>query len=314
MGRITVNIVGLITLLSASWALAQPPANPELAQLIEQLDSDEFAARQRAEQSLIARGRSVLPSIIAGINSASPEQAARCRHIFRRLHQQVLLDEFTRLATLNPAEIDIEYGLFLVSRIQTPLLERETINTTLDALAAEVQVELQTRIGARRPTPRDQLDAVCQVLFIKHGFTGNETNYAHPDNSALDKVLATKRGLPLTLSHVTIAVARRVGLRLQGVALPRRYMVWYQPPPGRAADEVILDPFDHGRRLTRDDLEDLLASLGSGFDQMNDLTAAPPHDTLARAIRNVRSHSDHIGLVDQAADCDAYLAALGVER
>lgn len=308
------GIAGLLALLASPLVGMDPVPDAAVARLIDQLDSDEFVLRQQAEQALVARGRSVLPSIIAGLNSVSREQAARCRHVFRRLHQQVLLDEFMRLGQLAPAEVDVEYGLYLVSRVSQPLLERESITAALDSLAAEVRDELRSRVPNRRPTPPEQLDAVCHVLFVKHGFTGNETNYSHPDNSSLSTVLSTQRGLPLTLSQVTIAVARRVGLRLQGVALPRRFMVWYEPPPGRATDEVILDPFDHGRRLTRDDLEDVLANLGTGFDQMRDLTAANPHETLARALRNMRTHSDHVGLVEQAADCDAYLAALGVER
>jgi regulator of sirC expression with transglutaminase-like and TPR domain len=304
----------LIALMIACplFPVASHAADDEIATLIEQLDSDEFAERDQAERKLIARGRTVLPKVMAARNSPSREIAGRCRSIFRQLHHQILLDEFRRLAALDDADIDLEFGMYLVTRAQEPLVERETISKQLDALAKEVTDELAVTIKGRTPTAPEQLAALRKILFVKHGFTGNEAQYSHPDNSSLTRVLATKRGLPLTLSHITIAVARRVGLTLQGVALSRRYIVWYDPPPGRAADEAILDPFDQGRLLSRDDLEDLLAGLGAGFDQMSDLKRATGRETIARALRNLRSHSDQFGQTALADDCQAYWAVFGL--
>ncbi len=304
-----------VFLVASLFAIANQVARAdEIARLIEQLDSDAFAERVAAERELIARGRTVLPAIMREQSSASREIATRCRHIFRQLHHQFLLDEFRRLGQLSDAEIDAEYGLYLVTRIQEPLLERSAITTQLDKLAQEVNDELAATVKGRAPSGSEQLTALRNVLFTKHRFSGNEAQYAHPANSSLTRVLETKRGLPLTLSHVTIAVARRVGLRLHGVALPRRYLVWYEPPPGRAADEVILDPFDHGQSLSRDDLEDLLAGLGVGFDQMADLKPATARETIGRALRNLSSHAEQMGRGDMAQDCRVYWGTLGLEE
>ncbi|MBL8828997.1 MAG: transglutaminase family protein [Planctomycetaceae bacterium] len=202
--------------------------------------------------------------------------------------------------------------MYLVTRIQEPLAERSAITEQLDKLAQEVRDELAATVKGRIPTGSEQLTAVRNVLFSKHHFSGNEAQYAHPANSSLTRVLETKRGLPLTLSHVTIAVARRVGLQLHGVALPRRYLVWYEPPPGRAADEAILDPYAGGQALSRDDLEDLLAGLGVGFDQMADLKSATARETIGRALRNLSSHADQVGRGDLARDCRTYWGALGL--
>ena len=57
-------------------------------------------------------------------------------------------------------------------------------------------------------------------LFEEEGFRGNGEEYYDPRNSFLNDVLARRLGIPITLSVITIEVARRVGLAVEGVGLP----------------------------------------------------------------------------------------------
>jgi hypothetical protein len=115
----------------------------------------------------------------------------------------------------------------------------------LDALAADVA-------GAAATT--DELDALGEVLGSRHGFAGAREEYDHPDNSMLDLVLERGRGLPIALSVVYVATARRAGIALDGVGLPGHYVVG-QFHAGSGAP-VLLDPFAGGVRIAAAALAD----------------------------------------------------------
>ena len=88
--------------------------------------------------------------------------------------------------------------------------------------------------------------ALLAICSPRDDFTGNRGAYYDWRNSCLDRVIATRTGIPISLSVLMIEVARRVGCRLRGVGMPAHFLV-------TVADEsdVFFDPFDGGRRLDR---------------------------------------------------------------
>jgi regulator of sirC expression with transglutaminase-like and TPR domain len=109
---------------------------------------------------------------------------------------------------------------------------------TLDALGAE----LARRAGDTSGAPEEIARACSELLAAQNGFRGDRDNYDDPDNSMLDLVLTTRRGLPILLSVVYIEVSRRAGIPIHGVGLPGHFVVAHfgADPP------LLLDPFDRG--------------------------------------------------------------------
>ena len=163
-------------------------------------------------------------------------------------------------------------------------VDPEPVRARLDAFAAEVEDEL-----SRRET--DPVGALGTVLGRRHGFSGDAREYDHPDNSMLPMVLERRRGLPITLSVLYVAVARRAGLPVRGVGLPGHFVAGLFATPG--AQPELLDPFHAGVRIAVPDLpEELLRPWG-------------PHETALRMINNlVGSFSKRGALADaiHAAD------------
>ncbi len=62
-------------------------------------------------------------------------------------------------------------------------------------------------------------------LLREEGFTGDSRTYDDPRNSFLDQVIRRRRGLPISLSALAIAVGRRTGAPVVGVAMPGHYVV-----------------------------------------------------------------------------------------
>ena len=140
------------------------------------------------------------------------------------------------------------------------------VRARLDALAAEVEQEL-TQLDP------DPVSALGAVIGRRHGFTGDAREYDHPDNSMFPTVLERRRGLPITLSVLYVAVARRAGIALHGVGLPGHFVAGHFPVPG--ARPELLDPFHAGVRIAVPDLPEAL------------LRPWGPHDTALRMINNL---------------------------
>jgi regulator of sirC expression with transglutaminase-like and TPR domain len=128
-----------------------------------------------------------------------------------------------------------------VASIEHPGLDPERWLAVLDGHAAA----LSRRVTPAAPAARF-LDAANQYLFGELGFTGNAGNYYDPRNSCLNDVLASRTGLPITLSIVYMEVARRLGRQVQGVGLPGHFLVRCD----EGESTIFLDPFHGGVRRT----------------------------------------------------------------
>src|SRR3712207_9465626 len=78
-------------------------------------------------------------------------------------------------------------------------------------------------------------------------FRSNREQYEDPRNSCLNEVLERRTGIPITLSLVYIEVARRAGVRAEGINFPGHFLVrvlqdLHTDDPGEG---LIVDPF-HG--------------------------------------------------------------------
>jgi regulator of sirC expression with transglutaminase-like and TPR domain len=84
--------------------------------------------------------------------------------------------------------------------------------------------------------------AILHTLFAVGQFRGNQRAYEDPQNSLLSSVLERRVGIPITLSVLLIEVARRIGLRLEGVGLPGHFVVRFPDPTSR----LYVDAFHGG--------------------------------------------------------------------
>ena len=87
--------------------------------------------------------------------------------------------------------------------------------------------EAAARIGAGRRSPfaGRRCARFNEYLYDELGFSGNRDHYDDPRNSFLNEVLDRRTGIPITLAVVYLEVARRAGLRVDGVNFPGHFLV-----------------------------------------------------------------------------------------
>jgi regulator of sirC expression with transglutaminase-like and TPR domain len=128
--------------------------------------------------------------------------------------------------------------------------------------------------------------ALSAFLFHEIGLRGNTQDYYDPRNSYLNDVMDRGLGLPIALSAIYIEVSGRIGLPAYGVGLPGHFIV----AVGDSEEGCLLDPFDSGTVLTRDDAAALVRSV-TGFGgplAPSWLNPVEPADILARMLLNLR--------------------------
>lgn len=132
--------------------------------------------------------------------------------------------------------------------------------------------------------PRAEAAALSALLAGELGFHGDEATYHDPRNGLLHETLARRRGLPITLAILYVAVARRVGIRAHGCNTPGHFLVAVgegSPPP------VLIDAFDRGALLDPADVAARIPAVGEvagGLAQV--LRPASPVTILRRVLAN----------------------------
>lgn len=172
-------------------------------------------------------------------------------------------------------------GLLLAREIAYPRLDVPYYLEWLEDLTAEAAREMP---AAGRLA--DKVEALSHFLFAEKQFRGNVAEYSDPRNSFLNEVLERRLGIPLSLSVIYVAVARRLGLAAFGVGLPGHFVVGVE----NGVEKLLLDPFNGGERLSLTDCERLVAET-VGYEGPLDprwLEPVSPRAVLVRMLNNLR--------------------------
>lgn len=209
----------------------------------------------------------------------------------------------------------LEYFAALVGEDEGFALLEAAVSLGQDADAAldpQAVLEEIDGLGERlkRRLPADasathRLRTLNRYFFRELGFAGNVNDYHDAGNSYLHRVMASRRGIPVSLALIYIELAGHAGLVARGVSFPGHFLVKLRLPHG----EVVMDPFN-GRSLSREELEERLEPLRRKQGLVGDfevplglfLQTASPREILARMLRNLKA------IHQQAEDFVALLA------
>jgi regulator of sirC expression with transglutaminase-like and TPR domain len=178
------------------------------------------------------------------------------------------------------------------------LAQDEEPNLDVQQVLDDVE-RLLRRVQSRLPDDADdltQLAILTQVFYQDLGFGGNANDYYAPENSYLNDVLRTRRGIPISLAIVWLELAQTLGLQAKGISFPGHFLVKVSLQGGL----VVLDPLT-GKSLGLDNLSERLSpyrspadsSVAADLDEGETplglyLQACPERDILARMLRNLK--------------------------
>ena len=190
-----------------------------------------------------------------------------------------------RLIDFRNAETDpgLAAAALLVAACDRPEFEPGVVHARLGAMAFGAKGYVTSHHH-----PRARVEGLCFYLKDVLGLHGDETHYYSRDNSCIDRVLATGRGIPITLAVIYAEVGNQVGLDCEGVNFPGHFLVRV-----RAADAgestLLIDPFA-GRVMTFGACQEFLHRLMGRDESLGPqhLQAASARDVLLRMLNNLK--------------------------
>ena len=206
---------------------------------------------------------------------------------------------------------DVAAPAFLIARIEYPRLDPSPYLDRLDQMGDAAFHFVAKDPGQDAPLGA-RIDAVNRFLFGELGFVGNREQFDDPRNSCLNEVMDRKKGIPITMALIYIEVARRAGVRAEGVNFPGHFLVrclqeLHTDDPN---DGLIVDPFHGGAILNEAECRQLLTPHMSeaAFDPSL-LARASRRQIMVRMLLNLKNLYVKMHSFPQArATTDALLA------
>jgi serine protease Do len=213
------------------------------------------------------------------------KEADQLRKLAQTVHHQRCLDDLAAEAGKADKDMDLARAALLLARLDNEELDVGIYLKDLDRLAREVKAGLPKDADAGT-----RLAALSKFLFQERGFHGSRLDYYARNNSYLNEVIDDREGLPITLSVLYLELARRLDLRVVGVALPGHFVVRHEPEGG---DSQLIDVYEGGKEMSAKGAEDKVLNItGQPLDK-KDLAAVSKKAILLRMLHNLLSVAQH---------------------
>ncbi len=188
------------------------------------------------------------------------------------------LSAFKQLLEQPGDEVDLEKLMGILSFWNDPYTDYLEIKEFLDRLAAEINTFLPSS-----GHPLVFLDHLNFIFFTRYKFRGNQTDYYNPENLFLDRVIKTRRGIPISLSILYVLIAQRLNLPIIGVPMPMHFLLKFY----NGEDEIFFDAFHEGKIYSRQECLRFLEN-AHHHDPEAVLQGCDFKEMIARVLRNLR--------------------------
>lgn len=204
-----------------------------------------------------------------------------------------------------------------------PLGEAALALAALEGDAPPLQPYLRTLEGLKRDMHRAVMDAppadadaaaalLSRVLIKEGGFGGDSETYDDLRNANLIRVIDRRRGLPVALGILGIALGREIGWQVNGLAFPGHFLVALAAEGGRA----VIDLFHGGITLEAEALRGMLKAAQGADAELGPRHYAPvpDRDVLLRLQNNLKTRLIQAGDLAGAADTVDRMLIIAPER
>ncbi|HEX8556041.1 MAG TPA: transglutaminase-like domain-containing protein [Sphingomonas sp.] len=161
-------------------------------------------------------------------------------------------DDLIRLGLVDEDEIILDEAALSLASLDHPDTDPAPYHALVEAIAARLDA-----VGGDAATSAERADALSGVLHGDFGFVGDRETYDDPANADLIRVIDRRRGLPVSLSILYVAAARRLGWTANILDVPGHVLILV----GEEAAPVILDPFRGGIPVEREQLAAMLEAM-----------------------------------------------------
>ena len=195
-------------------------------------------------------------------------------------------EDLNRLGLIDEEDIALDLAALSLALLDHSGTDLAHYYDMLDAI--ETRLDL---VGGGTETLAERAEALAAVLAGEFGFAGDAETYDDPANADLISVLDRRRGLPVSLSILWVAMARRLGWSADVLDVPGHVLVVI----GAEATPVIVDPFATGVRVSAERLAALVETFAGSGRAVTHVAAMPNRAVLVRLLQNQASGAEQAG-------------------
>jgi regulator of sirC expression with transglutaminase-like and TPR domain len=179
------------------------------------------------------------------------------------------------------SDVDLTDAALELARDAHPNLDFDTVRYWVSARADEIRP-----LAVRAASERESLELLAQVIADEYGIVGSAEAYQSAGGSFLNEVIEERRGIPISLSVLYMAVAEQLGIELAGVAAPMHFLTRVESTEG----PLFLDPFAGRRILDLDETVDWLCDISnlSASQVKRSLQPVEPRLIIQRMLTNLK--------------------------
>jgi regulator of sirC expression with transglutaminase-like and TPR domain len=199
--------------------------------------------------------------------------------------------DIQQLGLLEDEDILLDEAALTLALPDHPDVDLAGRRVLLDAMAEQLRSQSDAALNNF-----DRALLLGAVIGTAFGFNGATEDYDDPANADLIAVLERRRGMPIALSIVYVAMARRIGWRAAGLNMPGHLLVLV----GGQADGVVIDPFNRGAILDRQAVAAMRARFDASGAEHDTVAALSNRAMLVRLLLNQATRARSAGQFERA--------------
>lgn len=198
----------------------------------------------------------------------------------------VMTHSILHLGLMEDTEIDLDLAALELAALDHPGVD---LDPYVDALRS-MQAALHA-VGGNAASSVDRAQALSVMMAEDFGFSGDRARYDDPQNADLIAVIDRRLGLPISLSILYVAMARRLGWSAMPLNTPGHVLVRL----GDALDPVIIDPFNDGRIVAPEQVAALLDQMTGQATIADGMLPLSNRSALVRLLLNQATRAEQAG-------------------
>lgn len=224
--------------------------------LIALLDDTDTEVLNAVTDSLLKEGIYIVPQLEKAWETTLDEKLqGRLENVIHNIQFDTTRNNLKRWISEDATYI-MEGAVYL-SQFQFPEVNFQKLDAEIDKIKNDIWLEINNNL-----TALEKVKILNYVIFELHKYTRNTSNFYSPQNSYINQVIESKKGNPISIAIIYMAVAYKLGLPIYGVNLPKNFILAYkdefrQCDSEDEADDVLfyINPYNKGAVLGRREIE-----------------------------------------------------------
>ncbi len=191
-------------------------------------------------------------------------------------------------------------GATYLAQFQFPEISLKDIDAKVQKIKDDIWLEISSNL-----TAIEKVKILNYVIFDLHKFKRNSNNFYSPQNSFINQVLDTKKGNPISLAIIYLAVAYKLKLPVYGVNLPKNFILAFNDVSNKnnifSQNENILfyiNPYNKGAILGKREIDYFIKQQNLKWDESY-YSICHNKEIVIRLINNLILSYEKLGFNDK---------------